>query len=147
MGKIANRQSPEKSKKIVLKFDYFLDFSVFFSELFGGPGSGGPKLPSGDFFETFRGFGFCRWSGISQPKIALRVTVQMTGIAVKISVVPPFGSSQAWLFQTWPFAIFTPKRRSFVLICPLLRTCVSALLQVCVCALCAHLRVSVNDRV
>ena len=30
-------------------------FSGFVSELFGGPGSGGPKHLSGDFFETFRG--------------------------------------------------------------------------------------------
>ena len=36
-----------------------LFFGLFrtFSELFGGFGSGGPKLPSGDFLETFRGFG------------------------------------------------------------------------------------------
>ena len=48
-----------------------LDFWIFglFSELFGGPGSGVPKLLSGDFFETFswfRGFGLCRWSERSQ---------------------------------------------------------------------------------
>ena len=34
-----------------------MGFSDFFSELFGGPGSGGLKLPLRRFFETFRGFG------------------------------------------------------------------------------------------
>ena len=38
------------------------------------------------------------------------------------------GSSQTWLFQTWLFAIFT-RKRSFALLCAVLRTCVCALLR------------------
>ena len=50
------KKSP-KSQEKSLKINYFLDFSDFFFGLFRGPGSGGPKLPSGDFFETFRVLG------------------------------------------------------------------------------------------
>ena len=34
-----------------------MTFRTFFWELFGGSGVRGPELLSGDFFETFRGFG------------------------------------------------------------------------------------------
>ena len=45
-----------KSQKIV-DFDYiFQTFRTFFGT-FRGSGLGDPKLLSGDFFETFRGFG------------------------------------------------------------------------------------------
>ena len=46
----------KKSEKKIVDFQTFLDFSDFFW-LFQGPGSGGPKLLSGHFFETFRFFG------------------------------------------------------------------------------------------
>ena len=50
---------PEKIKKKVRKVKKIVDFQTF-SWLFGlfqGPEWGGPKLLSGDFFETFRVFG------------------------------------------------------------------------------------------
>ena len=73
----AAREKSRKSLKIT--------FRTFFW-LFRGPGSGGPKLLSGDFFETFRVFGVlgsvdgqgaillfcascCRISGDSRPAI------------------------------------------------------------------------------
>ena len=54
---------PRKSPKKVRKVKEIVDFQTFswlfelFFGLFRGPGSGGPKLLSGDFFETFRVFG------------------------------------------------------------------------------------------
>ena len=73
------------------------------------------------------------------------------------------GSSQTWLFQTWVFAILT-RKCSFAQVCALLRSFCNLrpfalFLQICICALlrsfcrfafalfCAHLRVSVSDRV
>ena len=50
-----SEKSP-KSQENSCFSDFFLTFRTFFG-LFGGPGSGGPKLLSGDFFETFRVFG------------------------------------------------------------------------------------------
>ena len=48
-----------KKKESISHFFIFSLFCRFFfcSELFGGPVSAGPKLLSGDFFDTFRGFG------------------------------------------------------------------------------------------
>ena len=54
-------RDPQKSSKKVRKvqkvvdFNYFLDFSDFFGNLLGVPG--GPGDLSGDFLETFCGFG------------------------------------------------------------------------------------------
>ena len=53
---------PKTSKKSLKsqeidKINYFLDFSDVVLEVFGGSGVGGPEVLSGDFFETFRGFG------------------------------------------------------------------------------------------
>ena len=45
-----------KSQDNSLFSDFCLTFRTFFG-LFRGPGSGGPKLLSGDLFETFRVFG------------------------------------------------------------------------------------------
>ena len=66
-----SKKRSEKSKEIV-DFDYFSDFSDFFSELFGGPGSGGSQTPLGRLFgdfSGFRGFGLCRWRARSQSNI------------------------------------------------------------------------------
>ena len=61
-------KAQKKVRKVqnIVDFDYFLDSLDFFQLFFGGPGSGGPKLLSGDSFETFRGFGLCRWPAGSQ---------------------------------------------------------------------------------
>ena len=54
---ISSKKISEKVRKVqkIVDFNCFLDFSDTFSELFGGPGSRGPKLLLGDSFETFRG--------------------------------------------------------------------------------------------
>ena len=57
-----------------------------------------------------------------------------------VSRFPNLGSSQTWLFT-----IFT-RKRSFVLFCALMRSCVCALLR-SFALFCAHWRVSVSDRV
>ena len=53
------RKVPQKARKVKKKLilTLFRTFRTFFGT-FRGSGSGGPKLLSGDFFETFRGFGF-----------------------------------------------------------------------------------------
>ena len=50
-----SKKSPKSQEKRRFS-DNFLTFRTFFG-LFRGPGSGGPKLLSGDFCETFRVFG------------------------------------------------------------------------------------------
>ena len=42
----------------IVDFNCFLDLSDFIETVWGSEvGGGGPKLLSGDFFESFRGFG------------------------------------------------------------------------------------------
>ena len=61
---------PKKVREVqeIVKINYFLDFSDFFWNFFGGPGGSQRQIGRlfGDFL-GFRGFGLCRWSGDPNP--------------------------------------------------------------------------------